>query len=68
MDKVAQVRINSAYGKMQIYPMNDIATHICKTLGQTTLTQQNVDDFKAMGFEFAQVALTKTGLVELEAL
>ena len=44
------VEIKSIYGNVTIYPVCDKAREFCNLLGQKTLTRQNIESIKKLGF------------------
>jgi len=55
MDKVIQVQIRRPYGRVLIYPINDLAKAFAKLVGRSTLKQEDVEILKSVGFEFEWV-------------
>lgn len=51
------VRIVNKYGRLTIYPVNAYAKLFCELLKQTTLTEQDVETIKRLGFEVVQEEL-----------
>lgn len=70
MQNVIEVELKNKYGNALIYPVNDLAKKACALIGkQKTLTQENVEGLKGMGFTVKSVALKQDGsTVELGAL
>lgn len=56
-----QVVIRSVYGTEKIYPVCDKAATFAGMLKQTTLTRENVESIKRLGFEVIAVAAHTLG-------
>lgn len=54
------VQIRNVYGTEKIYPVSIEALTFAKMLGQTTLTRENIEYIKALGYtvEVAQTTVT----------
>jgi hypothetical protein len=46
-----KVEIRSVFGVEKIYPACETAEGFCKLIGQKTLTEQNIQHIKALGYE-----------------
>lgn len=51
MPKVLLVEIHNYFGRVVIEPINDEARLFAELLGQTTLTEKNIELIKKLGFE-----------------
>ena len=51
MTNSIKVQIKTIYGTEKIYPACDKAETFCKLIGQKTLTEHDVKNIKALGFE-----------------
>lgn len=68
MDHIIEVEKKTPYGKAIIYPINEQAKLLCLALNQKSLTQQNVDDFKLLGFVFKQVLINNGKTIDVGEL
>lgn len=50
MDNTLTVRVRTVYGNVTIYPESENARIFCKLLGQKSLTVQDIEHIKALGF------------------
>lgn len=58
--KSIKVRITNSYGKEFIRPACETAELFCKIAGAQTLTRENIDHIKALGYEVEVVHDTVT--------
>lgn len=56
MKFIIQVSIRNVYGVEKIYPICETAKLFTNLLGQTTLTQDDVRNIKALGYSFEVVS------------
>lgn len=47
-----KVRAVKHYGHLTVYPLDSLSRLFCELLGQKTLTQENCNTIKKLGFEF----------------
>jgi hypothetical protein len=55
MENVVQVEQKSVYGVDKLYPANALAVHLAIFKGQKTLTNLDVSNLKAAGFQVERV-------------
>lgn len=56
MNNLIKVTIKTVYGKERIYPKSDAAKEFCKLVGQETLTRENIQVIKKLGYQIEVVA------------
>jgi hypothetical protein len=53
------VELKTNYGKQTIYPYCESAKSFCSLLGQTTLTEQDIQHIKSLGYDIHVVQKVK---------
>lgn len=50
-----KVRVKGPFGRELIYPDCDLSRLFCELLGQKTLTREDIDVIKRLGYEFIAI-------------
>jgi histone H3/H4 len=59
MTRIVEVAIKSVYGKEAIYPVGSTAKLFADLTGKKTLSRQDIETIRLLGFEVKQVQLTE---------
>lgn len=59
MDRIVEVAIKSVYGNELIYPVGSTAKLFADMTGKKTLSRQNLEAIRLLGFTVQQVQLTE---------
>ncbi len=68
MDNIIEVEKKTSYGSPYIYPANDQAVKACALWNQKTMTPQNIERLKDMGFIVKQVVVAAGKNIEVAVL
>jgi hypothetical protein len=52
--RILRVEVKRHYGQTTVYPRCPVSRLFCELLGQKTLTRENVEKIKKLGFEVKQ--------------